>query len=578
MSDFHPLLKRQLSKANIDLAKCSAEVMALFEMISRSYQDVDAERYTIQRSFEISSKEMDLLRAHLEDERAYLKSIMNEALLTINASWEVSTINKESERLLGIDQGDLPVFFGDLFQLYEQPNEDTLIPSEGIINVLSAGKALSQERAYTKSKHGDFKPIAFSLNPLPQRNQEGFAGAIVVLRDVTEHLEFECALKEALTEATRLNEAKNLFLANMSHEIRTPLNGVIGVLQLLGRTQLSDNQADHLRMAREAADRLLEIIDDVLDFSKLDSGMATFEKTAFNLHKELTSIHGLLLPQFKSKHIQLDLLIDSDVPTSIESDPQRLRQILIKLASNALKFTSGGEVSIHVSLSRQSVNQLEVRVKDSGVGIAPEALGSLFESFHQADQSTTRAVEGTGLGLSIIKQVVEKMGGTIQVTSTPNEGSEFYFTFPFMPVGEAPTQLSDQKPSVLVVDDNELNLKVTSEMLQMLGCNVELAHNGQLALEKLNQGNFQVVFMDCHMPVMDGYEATRKIRQQEHEAGISKYGPGYTVVIALTANAFQNGKDKCFASGMDDYLSKPFQMDDLQNLLNTHLSARKKLA
>lgn len=581
MKNIHPLLKRQIKKIGLNVEEFVDAQKELLDRVSRSYVEMDAERYTMQRSFELSSKEMELLRKTIEEERAYLKSIMSEALITVNQKWQITSINPEGMRLLKLTTLPCLIPFDEVIQLFECEDLSGQIDLELIKDTLIKGNALDSARAFLRTDEDAYNPISYSLSPLFHEQESQFRGAVFILRDSSEHLQFERALEDALDEAQRLSDAKTLFLANMSHEIRTPINGVLGMLQVLATTELSQKQSSHLQLAQESAQNLLVVIDDILDFAKFDAGMVSFEKRSFNVHEEFHSICDLLSPQFTAKKINLALNIQDDVPTIIETDSYRLRQVMFNLTSNALKFTpKGGEVTITLSLDAAQSNRLHVSVCDTGVGIDSSKCNDLFDSFFQTDQSTTRLYGGSGLGLAICKQIVEQIGGVIQVESTLGQGSCFHFTYPFSAM-DKPSTISiendlnklKKKSNVLLVDDNELNLKVTEEMLQLMNCEVTLARHGQEALEMLETYTFDIVFMDCHMPVMDGYEATRQIRQREHQKQIKKYQQGYTVVIALTANAFQASKDKCFACGMDDYISKPFQMEQLHKLIHVHVSA-----
>jgi len=386
------------------------------------------------------------------------------------------------------------------------------------------------------------------------------------------------ALQEsAQRHAQKLAQAKSEFLAKMSHEIRTPLNGVIAAADLLATSQLSDEQRDLLDTLTLSAKTLLEIINEILDFSKIEAGRMVLETLPFSpatLVEEVVSIMG---PAAHSKGLTLRSELRPSLPHSVAGDPLRLRQILLNFVGNAIKFTSQGEVvvrALRLDKGEAPSAWLRFEVQDTGVGIPPEKQAGIFDAFTQADSSITRQYGGTGLGLAICKRLVELMGGRIGVNSQLGQGSCFWLEIPLPIVQEsAPEKVDAQQDGaglctrrldgvrVLLVEDNPVNQKVAIRMLQKLGCVVELAENGQQALDKLEGVCFDIVLMDMQMPVMDGLTATRLLRQRELQTGKRQ------VVIALTANATQTDREQCLEAGMDDYLSKPLTLDALQATL-----------
>ncbi|TAL50916.1 MAG: response regulator [Methylovulum sp.] len=475
------------------------------------------------------------------------------------------------------------------------------IISEPLIRLSLLAQQVSQEKNYTLRATGEGEDeigrLVKSFNRMIAQIEERDARLEQHRARLEGEVELRTAdLRHSVAEAQAASIAKSQFLANMSHEIRTPMNSVLGMTELLLGTELNPSQRQYAEAVFRSADSLLSIINNILDFSKIEAGKLELEDIDFSLTRLLDQLIALFFEPARSKHIELCCNIDPGVPDAVRGDAYRLRQILTNLIANAIKFTDAGSIKLEVStIATEACGltgdiYLDFRVSDTGIGIAADALSKLFQSFSQADGSTTRKYGGTGLGLAICRELSELMGGTIGVESKPDTGTVFSVRLPLRkalaPIPAETRQDTGQllKPGfletahlgdhdtclrgkrILLAEDNPVNQEMAKAMLTMLGCRVDVAVNGLEALKIFKHGGHDLILMDCMMPEMDGYTSAREIRLLEKAAG-----KGRIPIVALTANAMQDDRKRCLAAGMSDYLAKPVLLEALRDKLITAL-------
>ncbi len=490
-------------------------------------------------------------REQAENIRTIVERAAN-AIVGLDCRGAITTMNGAAERMFGRDRTEVGRWPIDRL-LEPRPSGETFF-SAGVAGLTGRPQEMRAVRS-----DGSIFPILLELSETPQSGRLAYTAFI---RDETERLRVREELIAAREAALEASETKSRFLANMSHEIRTPMNGVIGMTEVLLDTSLDPTQREAVETVRSSGEALLGVINDILDFSRIEAGQLALTIEPFDPLKLVDDILRLLRTRAEEKGIDLSFDVGPGLPRFALGDPGRLRQILLNLLGNAVKFTERGSVRLVVSASDDLTT---FAIEDTGLGMSPEVVTKLFQPFVQADGSITRRFGGTGLGLSISRQLACLMGGDIEVASVEGRGSTFRLSIPLPPATTVqpeapgrsrPIDLSAMR--VLLVEDNRVNQRVAAHLITRLGAEVVVADDGSMALDELERsGPFDVVFMDCQMPVLDGYGATRELRRRGHRVP----------VIALTASAMKGDEVKCFDAGMDGFLSKPVRRRELEAAL-----------
>jgi PAS domain S-box-containing protein len=496
----------------------------------------------------------------LRDQQFYTRSLIEsniDALMTTDPSGIITDVNKQMEALTGCTRDEL---IGAPFKGYFT---DPARAEAGIKLVLSQ-KSVTDYELTARARDGKQTVVSYNATTFYDRSRT-LQGVFAAARDVTERKRVEQELQQAKAAAESASQTKSDFLASMSHEIRTPMNAIMGIADLLAKTGLSPEQDKYVQIFRRAGDNLLNLINDILDLSKVEASQLELERTGFSLNDHLEKVMEMVAARGHEKGLVLVCEIAPDVPAELVGDPTRLRQVLLNLLGNAIKFTLSGEVSLRVALDADFSVPTALRfiVSDTGIGIPPEKLGQVFERFSQADSSTTRRFGGSGLGLTISKRLVELMGGRIWVESEVAIGSVFTFAVPFeiwaanrpaaVPAGAGPEPALPVL-RILLAEDSPDNCTITMAYLADTPYQVEIAETGAIACERFASGHYDIVLMDRQMPVMDGLTATRKIRAWEQANGRPR-----TPIIALTASALKGDREKCLAAGCTAFLTKPIK-------------------
>jgi PAS domain S-box-containing protein len=449
--------------------------------------------------------------------------------------------------------------------------DDATATREAFEALLNEGTVPAIQPMRYLTRDGQFRWMEARARQLTDANDMP-AGTIGTLRDVTAQRAMAEEIARAHQQALQSSAMMSEFLANMSHEIRTPLNGVVGLTSILAESTLTDDQRQLVLGAQQSAETLLTLVNDILDISKIEAGSLLLEQSPFAIRDLINEMAEPGFRKARKKGLDVRLDVSAELPARIVGDATRFGQVLSNLIDNAVKFTAAGLVSV-VAVPSQSPDgrrMLRVSVTDSGIGIPLDKQAVVFEKYRQADSSTTRRYGGTGLGLAICRQLAMLMDGDIGLESTEGVGSTFWFAIPLAaaPIEELPAEAAaapargkepPATPRALLVEDNPTNQFVARRFIEKAGCTVEVASNGAEALEKIAAEDFDVIFMDCQMPIMDGYEATKRIRQGRLSS---------VPIIAMTAHAMKGDRERCLAVGMTEYLSKPLKPNTVAEMID----------
>ena len=584
--DFHRALKKQLKRLQLgtDTPPADQETWTSFlECMSCILEDADQDRYLLERSLNLSSQEMQTLYQDLQQKSQRQLSQADQrirshtensplGIIEWNAQLEVIFYSQQAQLLF--DDGTTGMITGkaDFFKRIDPQDRQNF---EHTMESLRSGALPRCVRRFRHSRgDGSSNTCEWYFSAL--RDETGELLSILShVQDITQQAAYESAIIEACKRAEKATEAKSQFLATMSHELRTPLNGIIGFCDLLLESDIQGEQESNAQAIKTSGHHLLQVVNDVLDFSKIESGKLELDEQPINLEELLAQIDTLYRLQFESKGLQLVTERHGSLPEAFLWDGVRLKQCLFNLINNALKFTVRGGVTLHVGFVSKS-GQLSFGVEDTGIGIPPEKQASIFEAFSQADGTITRRYGGSGLGLAITLRLVELMGGQIKLQSEVGRGSRFDMIFENVrtvcetrlqvpeKIGATPPVHSKKsfQGKILVAEDNLLNQKLVSRILKGMGLTIDLANDGVEAVDLGISRRYDLIFMDMHMPNLSGFEATTRLKKAQIN----------TPIVALTASALPTDRDACMAAGCDEFLTKPIDRRAIAEVLEQYLS------
>jgi PAS domain S-box-containing protein len=573
----HRLLKRQLKKVPLK-EETIREITPLLDQIDGAYRSFDTDLHHVETILEKSSQELYEANQKLKESVSAISGRLskiagniNEVIFEMDLKGHWSYLNPAWEKLTGLPVADA---IGRPFYHFLKDEEGK--PLNDLINLKCKEFSPFSKNLKCLMPQGFFKWIDFSVKPIKsgEGNLEGFIGTII---DISFLKETERELILAKEKETKANKAKDEFLSTMSHEIRTPLNAVIGVSHLLLMEDPKKEQLENLKALKYSSEHLLGLVNDILDFNKISSGSLQLEHSEFSLEQILNGLYSMFYKKAKAKNISFVIKRDNALPGSIMGDTTRVTQILTNLVNNAIKFTEKGRVVLDIELLTETDSECEIRfeIRDTGIGIPLDKRDAVFQSFAQANTDTTRKYGGTGLGLAICKQLVEIMNGELTLESEVGKGSVFSFALRFDKPCSSRLQLEDLQAdyldeevnylegcSILVVEDNRMNTMVVQKLFARWKINLELAENGLEGVKKAHEKRYDIILMDLEMPVMNGFDASRSIRQTDNS--LCKDVPIY----ALSASAGVDVKQEIKTAGMNGFIGKPFKPDILYKKLS----------
>jgi PAS domain S-box-containing protein len=539
------------------------QMVDAMKLLAIGATDVDTPSYAFNDEISDIGDALEFFRYNNTARHSMILNTVSEGIFEIDLEGKVVFVNPAALQMLGYTEEDKLSEEID-FDVFQIACSNAITPIE---EARETGVSVTIDNADFQTKNGTSFHVEYTVSPV--KDSEGFiSGAVIIFRNISARKVAEEQLYLAKKAAEESVQQKSMFLANMSHEIRTPMNGVLGMLSLLLDTSLGKDQKDLAQTAMDSGEALLEIINDILDFSKIESGKMELSPHNFSLSDTLSQIEKLMSFKAEQTGIELVVNVDPQVPDQLFGDSHRLRQIIINLLGNSMKFTEKeGVVVFYISLGRETSHEVEItfQVTDTGIGIPDERQNAIFDAFSQADSSTTRKFGGTGLGLSICSKLVELLGGEIDLSSIEGKGTTFFFSIPFGR-GEAlevlpqtprsgKTSAAARPLRILLAEDNLVNQKLASKILEKAGHSVVIANNGKEAVETFRESRFDLVLMDMQMPVMGGREAAAIIKQTE----IGSQVP----IVALTANAMAGDRERYLKEGLDGYVSKPINTKEL---------------
>ncbi len=593
----HSLLQRQLRQLGIEAADPpdTGTWHRLLEQVSQSYEGADEERFLLERSLDASSTEMrelfEAVRASSENrlanerdklresEERYRRLVQTAPEVIFSLSSDGATINSLNQAFERLTGWSCDRWLGRPLASLIHPQD--LAHADQRVQQTLRGEHPPPFELRLQTRSGEYLVAELTMTRLV--DGEAVSGILGTAHDAGARKRRQPALRAAKEAAEAASQAKSDFLANMSHEIRTPLNAIIGLTSLLLDSSLSPELASYVETIRSSGDTVLALINDILDFSKIESGMMELEEQPFGLRDCLAGPLDLVAAEAEAKGLKLSCHVDESCPEVVIGDVTRLRQILVNLLSNAVKFTREGEVAVHVHVRpiEDELLELVLAVRDTGVGIAPDKMETIFQSFSQADASTSRNYGGTGLGLTISQRLAELMGGRIRAESESGKGSTFRCTVRVRPADETARPVA-QPPAagkidrhlgrriplrILVAEDNVVNQKVALLLLRRMGYRADLAADGEEVIDCLKRQRYDVVLMDVQMPHLDGLKATRRIHRRWQ-------GEARPQIVAMTAATGREDRQRCADAGMDDFVGKPIRTGDLQAALVRSARAR----